>query len=183
MFTLVDPKIEELTCENCLQNKCLNKEFCVIAFLTREEEFPESVEIFNQHVSLLQVVKKKLYGRKKAVDFAWTNAISHGSQLIKDFGVSDMFPSLMVIDPTKKQYSLLRTAFDEKSITTWLDIFLSGGGRTPYTKTPYLDKPAKDVNKDKKSTGSKKVDQAKPPKEEKIKKDSTVKDEKDHEEL
>lgn len=161
---LVDPKVEELTCENCLQNKCLAKEICVIAFLTHEKEFPESVEQYKSHIMLLRAVKKKLHSRKKSVDFVWTNAINHGSQLIKDFGVSDMFPSVIAIDPKNQQYSLLRTAFDEKSLTTWMDVFLSGGSRTPYTKTPLLDKPSKDekkaadVKKDGKKAGSKKGD-------------------------
>lgn len=75
--------------------------------------------------------------------FVWVNAIEHGRKLISDFGVSDMFPSLLAIAPLKSQYRVLRNAFDEKTLSSFLDSFNSGLKRTPYTNRVLLDKPKK----------------------------------------
>lgn len=139
-----DPTIEELTCEDCVEKKCLGiPGACVIAFLTKEDGFPESIASFDEQINILREIKKKFHARNAKITFVWTNAIKHGKQLINDFGVSDMFPSVIAIDKKKSQYSLLRTAFEVDSVSKFLDVFLAGGGRIPYSKPVVLDKSKK----------------------------------------
>ncbi|KAJ3336555.1 hypothetical protein HDU91_001747, partial [Kappamyces sp. JEL0680] len=139
-----DDSIQELTCQNCLETKCLKMEgVCVIAFLTEEKEFPESVAAFKDNINILQAVKKKYHSRKTKLTIVYANAIDHGRKLINDFGVSDMFPSMIVFDPAKSQYGLLRNAFEESKITSFLDEFLSGKGRLVYSKDAVLDSAPK----------------------------------------
>lgn len=143
-YLIVDDTIEELTCENCLQNKCLKKEgICAIAFLTLEKEFPESIAAFEENIKIMQAIKKKYYDRNVKVNLVWTNAIDHGRKLINDFGVSDLFPSMIVFDPAKSHYRLLRMAFEQKAIQSMLDSFLAGSSRITYTTNVLLDKPPK----------------------------------------
>jgi hypothetical protein len=48
--------------------------------------------------------------------FVFVNAIDRGRKLVRDFGISDMFPSMIAFDGSRSQYSLLRTAFDDSSV-------------------------------------------------------------------
>ena len=135
MHNLVDPSIDELTCEGCLEKKCLGVAgTCVITFLTKEDEYPESVSAFEDSRLVLQKLKKKYHARNAKVTFVWVNAINNGKQLIRDFGISDVYPSVIAIDKKNSQYGLLRSSFEEESLTSFLDVFLGGGGRTKITK-------------------------------------------------
>lgn len=52
-----------------------------------------------------------------------------------------MFPSLIAINGNKKVFQTLRTAFDDKSISSFLSDLLAGKGQNfKYEKNPSLDK-------------------------------------------
>jgi hypothetical protein len=55
-----------------------------------------------------------------------------------------MLPALLAVNGNKKVYRLLRTAFDESSISSFLGDMMAGLGRNSvYDFTPQLDKEAK----------------------------------------
>jgi hypothetical protein len=113
---------------------------CVVAFLTLEKDYPESVAQFEGNIAILKALKKKYHTRKSKISFVFVNAIDRGRKLVRDFGISDMFPSMIAFDGSRSQYSLLRTAFDDSSVSSFLDVFLSGRGRIAYTQEVLLDK-------------------------------------------
>jgi hypothetical protein len=116
---------------------------CVITFLTKEDDFEESVAAFEENKKLLQIMKKKYHAKNTKINFVWVNAIRNGKQLIRDLGVSDMFPSVVAIDKKKSQYSVLRMAFEADSLSNFLDVFLNGRSRNSFTKTLSLNKKPK----------------------------------------
>ncbi len=64
--------------------------------------------------------------------------------LTLDWQISDMLPALLAVNGNKKVYRLLRTAFDESSISTFLGDMMAGLGRNSvYSFAPLLDAPAK----------------------------------------
>ncbi|KAI8897064.1 hypothetical protein BC833DRAFT_527527 [Globomyces pollinis-pini] len=139
---VVDLNIPEVVSDAQLASECLSVNgYCVISFLIHEPEYEESKKAFEEAVVTLKEVKKAYHKKSQTYAFVYVNAINHGLQLVRDFGVSDMYPSMLLIDPKKSKYSLLRTSFEEKSIAN----FLSRGPNLPYTISPQLDKPK--VNK------------------------------------
>ena len=53
---------------------------------------------------------------------------------------SDILPALLAVNGNKKVYRLLRSAFDEPSITSFLSDMMAGRGRNfQYTFDPLLD--------------------------------------------
>ncbi|KAJ1327283.1 hypothetical protein BSLG_010625 [Batrachochytrium salamandrivorans] len=73
--------------------------------------------------------------------FVWVNPIKCGLQLIKDFQVSDMYPSVLVLNSKKRAYGLLRAAFDDGSVVQFLKDVLAGkGGILKFDFQPRLDR-------------------------------------------
>ena len=119
----------------------------MISFLSFDEEYPEIVQDYEKQISLLKNLKQKFHEKKSPFLFLWVNALENGKQLIKDFDVSDMLPGLVAFNPNRKAYRLLRTAFEEESISTFLSEMWSGKGRNfQYEFNPILN-----VEKKKKS--------------------------------
>jgi hypothetical protein len=114
----------------------LSKSVCSIAFLTHEPEYVESTKAKEEAIAVLVSVKKQYHEKAKEATFVWVNALEHGQKLIRDFGISDQYPSLITLIPGSKQYKLLRTAFEESSILLYLD---SPSGKVSYSVTPTLD--------------------------------------------
>jgi hypothetical protein len=114
----------------------LSKLLCSIAFLTHEAEYPESTKAKDEAIDTLVSVKKQYHEKNKEASFVWVNALEHGQKLVRDFGISDQYPSLITFIPGSKQYKLLRTAFEESSILSFLD---SPMGKVSYSVTPTLD--------------------------------------------
>jgi hypothetical protein len=133
---LVDPSIPLLNSQTVLDSLCLTKEVCILTFLTHEPEFQESTNAKVESLSILHSVKKHFYEKDTLFDFYWVNALEHGQALIRDFSVSDGYPSMIAFFPQKKQFKLLRSAFEEKSIIQFLE---SVGGKLKYSSNPILD--------------------------------------------
>ncbi|KAJ3258452.1 hypothetical protein HK103_003574 [Boothiomyces macroporosus] len=134
-----DPKIPEIKNQDDLKKLCLADKTCIISFLTHEPEYPESTKALDEHIAVIQAVKTKYY-EKDLYNFVWVNAIETGSQLIRDFGVSDMYPSMLALNYPRKSYRVLKTAFDEPSISSFLDATSAGLGMTSFTLEPKLKK-------------------------------------------
>lgn len=60
---------------------------CLVSFLTLEPEYQESKDAHAEIITALSSVKKAFFELGQPFTFVWVNAISHGQQLIKDFGV------------------------------------------------------------------------------------------------
>lgn len=87
MLTLVDPSIPEISTQAQL-DECLKKAgVCLISFLTLEDEYQESKDAHAESILALSAVKKTFFDLGSPFTFVWVNAISHGKQLINDFGV------------------------------------------------------------------------------------------------
>jgi protein disulfide-isomerase A6 len=86
-LTLVDPTVPEVESQGQLED-CLKKVgVCLISFLTLEPEYQESKDAHAEMIADLLAVKKTFFDLGSPFNFVWVNAISHGRQLIKDFGV------------------------------------------------------------------------------------------------
>ncbi|KAJ3317823.1 protein disulfide isomerase (PDI) protein [Boothiomyces sp. JEL0866] len=134
-----DPAIPQIKIQDDLKKLCLAEKTCIISFLTHEPEYPESTKALDEHIAVIQAVKKKYY-EKDLYNFVWVNAIETGSQLIRDFGVSDMYPSMLALNYPRKSFRVLKTAFDEASISSFLDATSAGLGMTLFTLDPKLKK-------------------------------------------
>jgi hypothetical protein len=134
----VDLNIVEITDQEAFTKECLDKTgICVLSYFVYEPDYQESKTALDDNLSILKELKKKFNSR--LVNFAWVNAINKGKKLARDFGISDSYPSMIAIQKEKKNYRLLRTAFDKGSINDFIEGYLSGLGRIPYTFDPVLD--------------------------------------------
>ena len=97
--------------------------------MTLESKYPESVKAFNETISLLKKLKKTYHDKKSPFRFVHVNPIEHGSRLIRDLGISDLFPGIVAINSKRKVYRNYRGAFDEVSITSFLNDLTEGKGR------------------------------------------------------
>ncbi|KAJ3275919.1 hypothetical protein HDV01_006786 [Terramyces sp. JEL0728] len=134
-----DPTIPEIKSQNDLKKLCMADKTCIISFLTHEPDYPESTKAWNDQIAVVQTIKKKYY-QKNLYNFVWINAIETGSKLIRDFDVSDMYPSMLALNYPRKSYRVLKTAFDESSISSFLEATSAGLGMTSFTLEPKLKK-------------------------------------------
>lgn len=132
--------ISQVTSQANLESECLSKELCIISFIVHEPEYAESTKAKDESIATLVQAKKQLYEKGKDCQFVWINPLEHGRQLIRDFGVSDGYPSMMAIAPFKKTFKLLRTAFEEKSIVSFLELIHNNQGKLTFVDGPILDK-------------------------------------------
>ncbi|KAJ3043815.1 protein disulfide isomerase (PDI) protein [Rhizophlyctis rosea] len=147
-----DPKIPELQSQSDLTHHCLtNNTICAISFLTLEPDYPDSVTAHTLDISLLQSIKQKFHSShpETPLTFLWVNPITLGAKLIQDFGVSDMYPTMLVIanngkDKAKGLYWRFMGSWEEKSVEEFVRDSIAGGtGRNrvrKYEFEPVLDK-------------------------------------------
>ncbi|KAJ3056524.1 hypothetical protein HK097_006431 [Rhizophlyctis rosea] len=142
-----DPTIPELKSQSDLTHHCLtNTTICAVTFLILEPNVPESVSQHTTDLAVLQSLKKKYHASHpdNPITFTWVNAVDHGSQLIRDFGVSDMYPALLLFTQGRKVYWRYMGAWEEKGVEGFLKDSLAGGtGRNRFRKyefEPQLDK-------------------------------------------
>jgi hypothetical protein len=118
-----------------------------------EPEYEESTAAQKENIATLLKLKEKYYKKNGPFGtFLWINPIHRGQKLMSDFGVSDMLPSLMIINDRKKVFRVHRDAFDLESIDTFLEEVWKGKGRffKYESHKPELDKakPTKEAPKD-----------------------------------
>ncbi|CAG8678627.1 1892_t:CDS:2, partial [Dentiscutata heterogama] len=186
----IDPEIYEITTQSELESQCLSKPIglCVFSFLILEPEYPESVADHSSNLEILRKVKKKFHDqnnvdKKLSLRFFWFNALSKGAKkLIKDFKLSDMFPSLMILNPNRKVYRPHIGPFDEEGIVKFLNDIAKGRGSSyEYGFDVFIDEKITkkdDEKKVEKEDGEKKDDEKKAEKRDDEKKDDEKKVEK-----
>ncbi|KAJ3167779.1 protein disulfide isomerase (PDI) protein [Irineochytrium annulatum] len=141
-----DPVVPEIKTQQNLEELCTNKAgVCVIALLTLEPDFEESVAAHKADFDVVTKLKKKYYDKKSPFNFTWLNVIEHGKELIRQFDISDIYPGFIAINAKKNVYRIHRGAFDEASISSFLDDMKLGKGRNlKFTFTPTLEKAKKE---------------------------------------
>jgi hypothetical protein len=130
-----------------LESLCTEKSgVCILSLLTLEPEFPESVDAHKRDLEILSKLKKKYHDKKSAYTFVWLNALEKGKTLQKRFDTSDIYPGLLAINKKKSVFRIYRGAFDDASISQFLDDMKAGRGRN--SKIDFevvLDEPKKKV--------------------------------------
>jgi hypothetical protein len=113
----------------------------VVSFFPVESDYPESLVQKDENLKVLVSAKEKLYKKYVDVMFVWVNVIEHGSKFVKDFGVSDFYPS--VVGLTGSHYSLSRMGFEGDAIVEFAQGVLKGKGKIAF-KQAELDFVKKD---------------------------------------
>ncbi|KAJ3344327.1 hypothetical protein HDU93_000117 [Gonapodya sp. JEL0774] len=138
-----DPEVHEVRTQEELDATFSKTGFSVIAFIALESEYPESVVAHRETIDVLKKQKSSEGFVTEQLRSCRINAIEHGQKLMQDFGVSDMLPSLMVMNAKKKVYRLMTNAFDEAGLTAFFkDVSQQKGRFYTFGFTPLLDKPA-----------------------------------------
>ncbi|KAJ3329655.1 protein disulfide isomerase (PDI) protein [Blyttiomyces sp. JEL0837] len=148
-----DPIVHEVTSQETLEELCTGKPgVCVVSLLALESEFEESVSAHKSDLDVITKMKKKYYDRKSPLTFVWLNPLEHGTKLRKQFDISDSYPGLFAVNSKKGVYRIHLGAFDEVSVSRFLDDMMAGRGRNVKLDfIPELD----EAKKDKKKSGSK----------------------------
>ncbi|CAJ0641296.1 16254_t:CDS:2 [Entrophospora sp. SA101] len=126
-----NPEILEVKTQSDLIKNCLKKSsgvgvLCVFTILPLESEFPESVTEHQSNVNILKKVKESLHvgsslKNKFDLSFLWLNSLNKGAQkLIKDFKLSDVYPTLMILNPNKNIYAPYLGPFEVESIQDFI---------------------------------------------------------------
>lgn len=125
-----NPEIVQLRSQKDLAAECLDRAtgMCLISFMALEEEFEESVQAHAEQLKVLKAVKKAAHDKKMPFNILWLNALTE-SKLLNTFNLSDQFPSLLVISPTKKVFRPFTGGFDEQSIIDFLEETSKARGR------------------------------------------------------
>lgn len=113
---------EEKWLENCVS---LNVPLCIITFLPKiidssEEERQVYLEVIRGTVNNF---------RDKPVSFLWAEAGDH-QELQDQFSLYSGFPSVLLINPQRRVFSIMKSSFTEENFEEWLkDILNRKGGR------------------------------------------------------
>lgn len=116
------PEIEQLTNPIQYKNECENSgKTCVIVFLPNIYDSSA-----NERNSYLEVVKKaSTVGRGKPINFFWSQG-GDNFEYEEKLGLSFGFPAVLVVNHTKKKYSIMRSSFVFDNIKTYLNRILIG---------------------------------------------------------
>ncbi|KAI8622045.1 hypothetical protein BC830DRAFT_1057549 [Chytriomyces sp. MP71] len=126
-----DPVVPEIVDQATLDSLCIEKAgVCVIASLTLESEFEESVSAHKVDLAVLEKLKKKYHDKKSPFHFTWLNPLRDPRPyLLTQFDTPDSYPGLFIVNAKKGVYRIHRGGFDEASIDTFLDDVVKGRGR------------------------------------------------------
>ncbi|KXS20406.1 hypothetical protein M427DRAFT_66424 [Gonapodya prolifera JEL478] len=140
-----NPEVSEIRSQEDLALILQKPGFTVIAFVALEPQYEESVTSHAEVLALLQKSKEALHAQNSPFNsFVWINAVQRGQKLMQDFGVSDMLPSLMVVNSKKKVYRVMTNAFDDAGLTTFFkDVSHQRGRFYTFTSEPVIDKVPK----------------------------------------
>ncbi|CAM0136133.1 hypothetical protein VKS41_005474 [Umbelopsis sp. WA50703] len=125
-----DPKVANLNTDKDLDEQCLSKSgICVIAVLPAvDPEDEQSPKEQADALHILEEVKRLDHennGNLSPFLFQWVDA-NIGKSIVNKFDMSQDYPTLVVVKPTKKVYRPFVGAWNENSIKTWLDIVAAG---------------------------------------------------------
>jgi len=109
---------------------CLNQSgICVITFFSPENAGEED------HKKYLATYNTIMESFKKQFRFLWMDGIVQ-AKLVDYFYLRSGFPALIVLSPKKNRYSNYVGAFEQESLTNFLNGILNGSKRTIEYKPP-----------------------------------------------
>ena len=119
--------VERLDSEERWKQNCLDlyNPICVIAFL------PHILDSSQEERSVyLEMLKSTVNNfRDKPVSFMWAQAGDH-QELQDIFALNAGFPSVLLINPMRNLFSVMRSSYSEENLEEWLkDILNRKGGR------------------------------------------------------
>jgi protein disulfide-isomerase A6 len=119
--------VERLTSEQKWKENCLDlyNPLCIVVFLPHIlDSSPEERSIY------LEMVKSTVNNfRDKPVSFMWAQAGDH--QEFQDiFALNAGFPSVILVNPMRNLFSIMRSSYSEENLEEWLkDILNKKGGK------------------------------------------------------
>ena len=119
--------VEKLVSENKWNENCIGLEIplCVVVFLP--SLLDSSVEERSVYLEMVRSVVNNF--RDKPVSFMWAQAGDH-QELQDTFSLNAGFPSVILINPMRRLFSIMRSSFSEENLEEWLrDILNRKGGR------------------------------------------------------
>lgn len=119
--------VERLVSEERWKDNCIDLEIplCVIVFLP--SLLDSSVEERSVYLEMVRGVVNNF--RDKPVSFMWAQAGDH-QELQDTFSLNAGFPSVILINPMRRLFSIMRSSFSEEHLDEWLrDILNRKGGR------------------------------------------------------
>ncbi|RHY55903.1 hypothetical protein DYB26_000147 [Aphanomyces astaci] len=127
-------KVPEITSTATLHDHCAGKSICVVALLPHIID--SGAKGRTDYLSQVEGAAKLVRG--KPFRFSWVQG-GDQSKLEHAFDLSFGYPAVVAISLDKQRYSVMRAAFDSKSIATFLEGIFSGKEATyPYDKLPAI---------------------------------------------
>jgi len=126
--------VERIVSENTWQEYCLDlgNPLCVVVILpTLLDSTPQERSVY------LEIVRGTVNNfRDKPVSFLWSQAGDH-PEIQNQFNLQSGFPLVLLINPMRQVFSIMKSSFSEENLEEWLkDILNRKGGRKfgHYTK-------------------------------------------------
>ena len=119
--------VERLTSEEKWNDNCIGLEIplCVVVFLPNLLD--STIEERSVYLEMIRGVVNNF--RDKPVSFMWAQAGDH-QELQDIFSLNAGFPSVILINPMRRLFSVMRSSFSEEHLDEWLqDILNRKGGR------------------------------------------------------
>ncbi|CAG8437068.1 10505_t:CDS:10 [Ambispora gerdemannii] len=133
---IFNSNISQIQTQTDLESQCTSKltGLCILSFILLEPEFPESIAENESNQSILRRVKEKLHNElsvKINLYFSWLNALDAGAQkLIKEFKLSDVYPTLMILNPNRKVFRPFLGPFEDVAIEKFIKEVVNGKGKS-----------------------------------------------------
>ncbi|KAF9585717.1 protein disulfide isomerase (PDI) protein [Lunasporangiospora selenospora] len=132
-----DPKVHQIVDQEAFKRECLDRTIgsCAIAFLIVEPEFPESVQIHEENLDVLQKVKKAVHDLNRPMSVMWMDALdTRVNEIRNQFQLSSDIPGLFLMNHRKRAFVPFVGSFDVAGIQEWLLDATNGRVRSfPYT--------------------------------------------------
>ncbi|ETW06795.1 protein disulfide-isomerase domain [Aphanomyces invadans] len=127
-------KVPEITSMSTMQDHCAGKSICVVAVLPHI--FDSGAKGRTDYLSQVEGAAKLVRG--KPFRFSWVQG-GDQNKLEQAFDLTFGYPAVVAISLDKQRYSVMRAAFDSKSIATFLEDIFSGKQSTyPYDNLPAI---------------------------------------------
>ncbi|KAF0682671.1 Aste57867_25230 [Aphanomyces stellatus] len=127
-------KVPELTSSKVLADHCAGKAICVISVLPHVIDGGAAAR--NAYLKEIEGAAKLVRG--KPFRFGWVQG-GDQSKLEAAFDLTFGYPAVVAISLDKQRFSVMRAAFDSKSIAAYLDGIFSGKqGTYPYDALPTI---------------------------------------------
>ena len=118
----IEPDVNEIFKQKVFDENCKGTTICVITFLPNI--FDSNAGERNNYISTLKSVAKK--NRKSPFNYFWLSA---GDQLDleRQLGLGFGFPAVILVQPQKKKFGVMKSSFSAKSMNEFLGNIVTKG--------------------------------------------------------